>query len=124
MKCAKCGRVTVIAWTARTEVWRLLARRWWDKVLCLECFVELVSRRQKNLVILQLDSFLDIVFASRRCRGALTKRWPFPTGLRVGCHEQNGVERTREVIQPLAGTDPNIMPIGYLSRDASTKGVL
>lgn len=82
MRCASCHRMMVIAWSVDTVIWRLLAKKWWSKVLCLECFIALASQRQKNLVILEVHNFRDIIFCAKRVRGSLLRKWPFRQGRR------------------------------------------
>jgi len=72
VKCANCKREMVISWHIGDRGWKLLARRWWKKILCLECFVELASHRQRHLVIIHLRDFHDIVFCAKYVRGSLT----------------------------------------------------
>jgi hypothetical protein len=68
----------MISWSISDEMWQLLAKRWWKKVLCLECYIELVSIRQRHLVILSLADFSSIVIAGDRVRGYLTnEKWPW-----------------------------------------------
>lgn len=68
----------MISWHLSDEKWHLLAKRWWDKILCLECYIELVSHRQRNLNILSLSDFSQITIASKRVRGYLTpEKWPW-----------------------------------------------
>lgn len=74
MRCAKCRRECLLAWHIDTSKWRLLAKKWWDKVLCIECFVMLVSHRQSNRVLLMPEDFDTIVIAARRVRGYLNRK--------------------------------------------------
>ena len=68
----------MLSWHITEEKWKLLSRKWWDKVLCLECFIELVSKRQNRLVLLSLADFSQIVVCGNRVRGYLTDhKWPW-----------------------------------------------
>lgn len=79
MKCARCKRELVIHFHVSKEKWELLARKWWEKVLCLECFFVLVSHRQRTLTIFSMDDFHSIVLGANRVRGYLHNApWPFP----------------------------------------------
>lgn len=83
--CAKCSREQMLSWHIEQNKWRLLARKWWDKVLCLECYVELVSKRQNHLTILSPKDFSEIVICAKRVRGHLTdKRWQWKKSIKNG----------------------------------------
>ena len=78
MICDKCSRKQMLSWHICEEKWKLLARRWWNKVLCLECYIELVSKRQNRLVVLSLADFAQITICGKRVRGYLTNdEWEY-----------------------------------------------
>jgi hypothetical protein len=83
VNCAKCKRKMALYWHVRDSGWKLLARKWWEKTLCIECFFELVSQRQNRLVIFEGDDFGPIIIATKRARGKLNGKWLFQTGVRV-----------------------------------------
>ena len=45
--CKFCGRDQKIVWIVNDEIWENLDKKWKNKTLCLECFIELYPFKLK-----------------------------------------------------------------------------
>lgn len=45
-KCKRCGRAQRLAWQVETDLWERVSGKWRNRVLCLECFLELSDERK------------------------------------------------------------------------------
>lgn len=57
--CKKCGRNQRLSWDIKDKVWYSLPEIWHNKVLCLECFLELAE--EINLDLRGAINFISIV---------------------------------------------------------------
>lgn len=65
MICEHCKREMVLYWHTNNEKWELLSQKWHKKILCIECFISLASKRQNKLQVLSGSDFGRITIASK-----------------------------------------------------------
>lgn len=67
--CKRCGRDQRLAWGVKDAIWdRAVPEKWRNKVLCLECFLELMDRECNNTAeIKEIIEFLG--FAGNKVTG-------------------------------------------------------
>ncbi len=58
--CKKCGREQRLAWSIKDDIWNyLVPGKWKEKVLCMECFLEMVPSTYR--ITLEDFTFLDFL---------------------------------------------------------------
>ena len=59
--CKKCGREQRFAWCLKHDLWdKLAGKKWKNKVLCIDCFLKMVSPS----IRLTINDFLHLGFVT------------------------------------------------------------
>ena len=69
--CDRCSKEQRLKFSVQDYIWNLIPKEWHKKILCIECFLELLDKNLKQKLEIKLNDIIFFEIVGKNIKGDL-----------------------------------------------------